>query len=161
MYFPGSTMTVEDADPTGSLAQLLGADPGLSRTVPAAGTEVRSLSPSHHLSRLPSPILSLHSPLTRQALLLRPRGRRERDLGLKAGGRQSEEREVEQQNPLRRPGREAVSLFICMLGGEAVAEGTTRTVIWTNASVKPCGHQFWLSGALIPFPAGPCPLPPQ
>lgn len=37
-------MTAEDADPTGSLAQLLGCDPGLSKTVPAAGTEVRSLS---------------------------------------------------------------------------------------------------------------------
>lgn len=46
-------MTAEEADPTGSLALLLGADPGLSRTVLAAGTEVRALSPSRHLSVAP------------------------------------------------------------------------------------------------------------
>lgn len=48
-------MTAEEADPTGSLALLLGADPGLSRTVLAAGTEVKALSPSRHLSMAPQP----------------------------------------------------------------------------------------------------------
>lgn len=71
-------MTAEDADPTGSLAQLLGGDPGLSRTVPAAGTEVRSLSASHHLSRAPEPQPELTRPPD-LPLLLRPRGRRERE----------------------------------------------------------------------------------
>lgn len=75
-------MTAEDADPTGSLAQLLGGDPGLSRTVPAAGTEVRSLSANHHLSRAHEPQPELTGPPD-LPLLLRPRGRRqrERDLG--------------------------------------------------------------------------------
>lgn len=65
---------------------------GFSRTVPAAGTEVRSLSPSHHLSRTPQPIPNLPRPPDLPALIAEARGRRERP-GLKAGGRSSQKGE--------------------------------------------------------------------
>lgn len=107
-------MTTEEAAPTGSLALFLGADPGLSRTMLVAETEVRSLSPSHHLSMTlkPQPVLPcLPQPASP---LPRPKGRRDSP-GLRAGERHSQRERSRAKNPSEGPGKEAISLLICML----------------------------------------------